>query len=102
MPPWRTAQMVLPAPRGTVPMIRLRGRSLDVMVAGTLASRLHGAPCRRPKPATAGRDGRIGNDAALSMSYVQARTQAPLPSTAIRSARMPQAQQSSANGALLG
>src|SRR5258705_12485284 len=74
MPRWRTAQMVLLAPRGTVPMTRLRGRSLDMMVAGTLASRLHGAPCSRPKPATAGRDGRVGDDAAISMRYVQART----------------------------
>jgi hypothetical protein len=32
--------MALLAPRGTVPMIRLQGRSLDVMAAGTLASKL--------------------------------------------------------------
>ena len=51
----------------------------------------------------AGRDGCIGNDAAISMRYVQARTVAWRgASTAIRSARMTQAQQSSANGALLG
>src|SRR6266446_2281225 len=40
MPPWRTAQMVLPAQQGTVPMIRPQGRSLDVIGAGTCASRL--------------------------------------------------------------
>jgi hypothetical protein len=35
--------MVRLAPNGTVPMIRLHGRSLDIMVAGTSASK----PARR-------------------------------------------------------
>ena len=40
MSPWTAVQTVLLAPRDTVPMTRLQGRSLDMMVAGTSASKL--------------------------------------------------------------
>ena len=38
LPPWTASQMVLLAGSGTVPMIPLQGRSLEMTVAGTSAS----------------------------------------------------------------
>ncbi len=50
MPPWTAAQMVLLAPGGTVPMIRLQERSSDMMVVVTPASKL--APSINQAPET--------------------------------------------------
>jgi hypothetical protein len=52
-------------------MIRLQGRSLDLMVAGTRASKL----ARRSneggrKPGATDREGRIGNDVAFSVGIL--------------------------------
>jgi len=59
---------VLLVASGTVPMGRLQGRSLDMVVAGTSANELPSRlKWKRPKPGAPGRGGRIGNDAAFSM-----------------------------------
>jgi hypothetical protein len=74
-----------------------------MMAAGTRASNSHEALTQAPKLGTADRDGRIGDDAAFSMSYVQAMAVARRRSHHRQSdsARMTQEQQSSASGALL-
>jgi hypothetical protein len=49
-------------------MMQLPGRSLDVTVAGTSAGNRHNDAVKAKETGVPDRDGRIGNDAALSMS----------------------------------
>jgi hypothetical protein len=93
--------MVRLTPGGNIPAIRLQGRSLDMMDAGTPASKPL-EQYRRPKPSAADGEGRIGNDAAFSMSYVQMRVRAgDVPINGTELARLRQAQQASTSGAWL-
>jgi hypothetical protein len=66
MPPWTAVQMVRLAPSGTIPMIRLQERSLDMMAAGTPVSKRHEALERQQNSIADGK-GRIANDAAFSI-----------------------------------
>lgn len=101
MAPWAAVQMVRLTPGGNNPAIRLQGHSLELMDAGTPASKPL-EQYRRPKPSAADGEGRIGHDAAFSMGYVQVSAGAGGVSiNGTDLARLRQAQQASTSGAWL-